>query len=268
MELRRGTVSDRFEKIQATFSSVMNSTNKQIETEELVLSAYQDFRFALKEAEASAYAIADIAKKDWDEKKVNLQAASERISSAQSDQEKSSLELKRDQWISETQKSESIYQIAKDLSENLKVSYNTSEIIFARLQQNIIMKRRIHEQSVSFFSTNEVVFTGLSAAFTSTQGLAESTQALDQMKDGINQSLESLADLGNKQLEASARAGYGATINAKSVEKLANAIVDYQLSMNTLVTKLRDEATANANEVEAVTNAAKERFVELVTKAK
>lgn len=268
MELRRGTVAERFEKIQSTFASVMKSTSEQISTEEFVLTAYQDFRFSIKEAESAAYSIVDKATAAWEAKKTELQAATDRIATAQSAPEKSSFELARDQLIAQVQTAESVYQIAKDLAENLKVAYNTSEIIFARLQQNIAMKRRIHEQSVSFFSTNEMVFTGLSAAFTSTQGLAESTQALDSMKAGVNQSLEALADLGGQQLEASARAGYGATIDAKSVSKLADAIVEYQSSMNTLVAQLREEATANANEIESVTNAAKDRFVALVTKAK
>ena len=268
MELRRGTVAERFEKIQTTFASVMKSTSEQISTEEFVLTAYQDFRFSIKEAESAAYSIVDKASAAWEASKAELQTANDRIATAQTAPEKSSFELARDQLIAQVQTAESVYQIAKDLAENLKVAYNTSEIIFTRLQQNIAMKRRIYEQSASFISTNEMVFTGLSAAFTSTQGLAESTQARDALKSGVNQSLEALADLGGQQLEASARAGYGATIDAKSVAKLADAIVDYQSSMNTLVAQLRDEATANANEIESVTNAAKDRFVALVTKAK
>lgn len=267
MQLRRGTVSDRFDKIQVTFADVMKSTNEQISTEEQILTAYQDFRFSIKEAESAAYKIVEKATTEWDAKKAELQAASDKVAAAQSPSEKSSLELARDQLINQVQIAESLYQIAKDLAENLKVSYHTSEIVFARLQQNIAMKRRIYEQSVAFFATNETVFTGLSAAFTSTQGLSESTKALEELKNGVNQSLEVLADLGNTQLEASARAGYGKTIEASSVARLAEAIIEYQSSMNTLVTQLREEATANANEIESATNSAKTRFVELVNKA-
>lgn len=267
MNLKRGTVSERFEKIRTTFQGVIHSTSEQIATEESVLSAYQDFRFSLKEAEASAYTIADKAAAILQETKNKLESASAEVASASNAPDKSRLELARDQLITNVQAAESVYQIAKDISENLKISYNTSELVFERLQQNIAMKRRIHEQSVTFFSTNEIVFTGLSAVFTSTQGLAEGTQALDQMKAGVNQSLEVLADLGGQQLEASARAGYGPTISASSVAKLATAIVDYQSSMQTLVAQLREESTTNANEIETITNDAKARFVELTTRA-
>lgn len=190
VELRRGTVAERFEQIKRTFASVMQSTDKQIATEETVLTAYQDFRFSIKEAEVAAHAITDKALLALEAVKADLHKASARIDAVQNAGERSSAELARDQLISQLQSAESLYQIAKDLAENLKISYNTSELVFARLQQNIALKRRIHEQSISFFSTNEIVFTGLSAAFTSTQGLSESTQALEQMKQGINQSLD------------------------------------------------------------------------------
>jgi hypothetical protein len=268
MELRRGTVSERFGEIQKTFAAVMEDTNDQILMEESVLSAYLDFRFSIKESESSAYLILAKAEQEWAARKNDLVAAGEKIKVATDQAEKSKFELERDQLLAETQSSETLYQIAKDLAENLKVAYNTSELVFARLQQNIGMKRRIYEQSVTFFTTNEVVFTGLSAAFTSTQGLAESTHALESMKRGLNQSIEALADIGGTQLEASTRAGYSGTVDAKSVAKLANAIVEYQQTLGSLVTDLRKEATTNAEEIETATNAAKESIVALLAKAK
>lgn len=268
MEMRRGTVSERFGEIQKTFAAVMEDTNDQILMEESVLSAYLDFRFSIKESESSAYTILAKAEQEWEGKKTDLVAAGEKINAATNQAEKSKFELERDHLLAETQSTETLYQIAKDLAENLKVAYNTSELVFARLQQNIGMKRRIYEQSVTFFTTNEVVFTGLSAAFTSTQGLAESTNALESMKRGVNQSIEALADIGGTQLEASTRAGYSGTVDAKSVAKLANAIVEYQQKLNSLVTDLRKEATTNAEEIETVNNAAKESIVALLAKAK
>lgn len=268
MELRRGTVSERFGVIQNTFAEVMEDTNNQILMEESVLAAYLYFRFSIKESESSAYMILAKAEQDWEAKKIEIVAASEKIKTASNQAEKSKFELERDHLLAQTQSSETLYQIAKDLAENLKVAYNTSELVFARLQQNIGMKRRIYEQSVSFFSTNEVVFTGLSAAFTSTQGLAESTHALESMKRGLNQSIEALADIGGTQLEASAKAGYSGTIDAKSVAKLANAIVEYQQSMSSMISDLRKEATSTAEEIETATNASKESIVALLAKAK
>ena len=81
---------------------------------------------------------------------------------------------------------------------------------------------------VSFFGTNEVVLTALSATFTGMFGLHESTQALESMKKGIDQSLETLSEIGSKVQEAALKAGYGPTISAAAVKKLVDSVVTYQ----------------------------------------
>jgi hypothetical protein len=45
------------------------------------------------------------------------------------------LELARDERLRELQQAEDSYQIAKDLSDNLTVGYNASEVVMARLVQ-------------------------------------------------------------------------------------------------------------------------------------
>ena len=50
------------------------------------------------------------------------------------------------------------YQIAKDLAENLSISYNTTEVVMARLRQITDAKERVYRQAVTFFGTNETVF--------------------------------------------------------------------------------------------------------------
>ena len=91
------------------------------------------------------------------------------------------MELERDQKLRELQDEDKRFQIAKDLAENLSVSYNTTEVIMARLMQSTEIKERVYSQAVSFFGTNETVFTALNASFTSLQGLHESTRTLEAM---------------------------------------------------------------------------------------
>ena len=57
----------------------------------------------------------------------------------------------------------------------------------ARLMQTTQAKERVYQQSISFFSTNETVFTALSASFTGLFGLHESTETLNAMKEGMSQ---------------------------------------------------------------------------------
>lgn len=267
IKLRRGTVTDRFFAIKTTFTDVIAGTNQQLEKESIVLSAYQNFRFAIKEAEAAAAVIFQRTKDNLAQCKLNAEQAEHQISGATDDLQRSSLELARDTSLSAVKNAEDDFQLAKDLFENLKISYNTSEVVFARLQQNLDMKKRIQQRSVTFFSTNETVFTALAAAFTSTQGLAESTHALEMMQSGVNKSIEALASVGTKQLEASVRAGYGATIDAQSVKALVSSIVEYQSTLTSMVSELRDEASRNALEIEQYTNEAKSKFSTLTAKA-
>ena len=122
--------------------------------------------------------------------------------------ERARLELARDEKLRALQNEERRYQIAKDLSDNLTVGYNTSEVIMARLMQTTSAKERVYQQSVSFFSTNESVLTALSASFTGLHGLHESTQTLNTMKEGVSQSLETLSEIGGKVQEEALKAGY------------------------------------------------------------
>ena len=138
------------------------------------------------------------------------------------------------------------YQIAKDLSDNLTVGYNTSEVIMARLMQTTSAKERVYQQSVSFFSTNESVLTALSASFTGMHGLHESTQTLNTMKEGIYQSLETLSEIGGKIQEEALKAGYGPTIRAESVKKLVDSVVNYQERSREIIEEMRKLSTQNA----------------------
>ena len=61
----------------------------------------------------------------------------------------------RDEELRPTQDEDKRYQIAKDLSDNLTIGYNTSEVIMARLMQTTNAKERVYAQAVSFFSTND-----------------------------------------------------------------------------------------------------------------
>ena len=101
--------------------------------------------------------------------------------------ERARLELVRDEHLRRTQDEEKRYQIAKDLSDNLTIGYNTSEVIMARLLQTTNAKERVYAQAVTFFSTNDSVLTALKASFTGMFGLHESTQTLEVMKEGMSQ---------------------------------------------------------------------------------
>ena len=54
MKVTRGDIASRFEKIKDTYLEVTDATRDQIQREQLVLKAYQDFRGAMKQSEGMA----------------------------------------------------------------------------------------------------------------------------------------------------------------------------------------------------------------------
>ena len=268
MKITRGDIPSRFEKIKDTFQEVTVDSKDQIQREQTILEAYRDFRTALKEAQVMALQLLKKAEAGLAGAKARLDEASKALeTNTNTDQEAvAKLELARDQRLRELQDEDKRYQVAKDLAENLSVSYNTTEVIMARLVQSNEVKERVYSQAVTFFNTNETVFTALNASFTSLQGLHESTRTLEAMKEGVNQSLETLADVGGKVQEDALKAGYGPTLKAESVKKLVDAVVNYQDKSRALIAELRDLSTKNEQEISAAVEAGKRRLVEL-TKA-
>jgi hypothetical protein len=266
MKMTRGDIAQRFGKIKDLYLDVQKETNLQIEKEHLILEAYMDFRGAMKQSEVLALDVLKTAEGKLEEAKAKMTVASEKVAAyAGTDPaERSTLELERDEELRRLQAEEKRYQIAKDLSDNLTVGYNTSEVIMARLVQTTNAKERIYAQSVSFFGTNEVVLTALTATFTGMHGLHESTQTLEAMKKGVDQSLEVLAEIGGKVQEAALKAGYGPTISAAAVKKLVDSVVNYQERSIGIIAEMRTLATKNSAEIRDAVEDGKKRLAHLV----
>ncbi len=177
--------------------------------------------------------------------------------------ERARLEMARDEAVRALQSTDKKYQLAKDLSDNLTISYNTSEVVMARLLQTTNTKERVYSQAVTFFTTNETVLTALSASFTGMFGLHESTQTVEAMKEGVSKSLEVLADVGGEIQEAAVRAGYGPTIRADAVKKLVDSVVNFQEKSREIIEEMRVQSTANANEIRTAVEDGKRRMARL-----
>lgn len=264
-QVTRGDIPDRFRKIKETYLEVTGDTKDQILREEKILESYKDFRGALKEAQVTAFQLLKMAEVSLRAFKGRLEEANQALSSYNDgDREQiARLELARDERLREIQDEDRRYQIVKDLAENLSVSYNTTEVVMARLMQSTNVKERVYSQAVSFFGTNETVFTALNASFTSLQGLHESTRTLEAMKKGVNQSLETIADVGGKVQEDALRAGYGPTLKAASVKKLVDSVVGFQEKSRILIAEMRELATRNELEISRVVEEGKRRIADL-----
>jgi hypothetical protein len=270
MKIARGDIPARFDKIKSLYLDVTKSTKDQIQRENTILDAYRDYRGALKQSEVLALEVMKVAQGKLEDAKKTLQASSDKVGSFQGTEpaERAKLELERDEHLRLMQDADKRYQISKDLSDNLTVGYNTSEVIMARLMQTTNAKERVYAQAVSFFSTNDSVLTALKASFTGMFGLHESTQTLEVMKEGVSKSLEVLSEVGDKVQEAAVRAGYGPTVRADAVKKLVDSVVNFQEKSLQIVAEMRDLSTKNSAEIRDAVEDGKRRMAKLVTEGK
>ena len=269
MKITRGDIPSRFAKIKETYLEVAAATRDQIERERTILDAYRDFRVALKEAQVLGFELLQSAEQALEHKKRALEKAAAVLDGYTGDDaaERAGYELARDLALQAVQDEDKRYQVAKDLAENLSISYGTTEVVMARVAQIAECKERVYAQSVTFFGTNETVFTALSASFTGMHGLHEGTQTLEAMKAGMNKSLEALGEIGTEIQEAALRSGYGPTLRAESVKKLVDAVVDYQERSRSIIEEMRDLAARNEAEITAATESGKRRLAALHERA-
>ena len=270
MKVTRGDIATRFDKIKDTYLEVTDATRDQIQREQLVLNAYQDFRGAMKQSEVMALEVLEKGQQKLDAARADVESAMQAVEAYQGDDaaERARLEMARDEQVRALQDTEKRYQIAKDLSDNLTVSYNTSEVVMARLMQTTNAKERVYSQAVSFFSTNETVLTALTASFTGMFGLHESTQTVEAMKEGVSRSLEDLAEIGGKVQEAAIKAGYGPTVRADAVKKLVDSVVNWQTRSHEIIEEMRKQSTANAAEIRDAVEDGKRRLARLAEQGK
>jgi hypothetical protein len=265
MKVSRGDIAQRFNRIRDIYLSVSGDTKDQIDREHTILEAYRDFRGALKQAEVMALELLELATRHLDERKTALSAATKELEafSEGTPADRARLELARDEKLRDLQNEERRYQIVKDLSDNLTISYSTSEVVMARLMQTTQAKERVYQQSISFFSTNETVFTALSASFTGLFGLHESTETLNAMKEGMSKSLETLSEIGDRVGEEAVKAGYGPTIRADAVKKLVDSVVQFQERSRTIINEMRIASTKNSAEIRDAVEDGKRRLASL-----
>jgi hypothetical protein len=270
MKISRGDVADRFDKLRATYLDVTKDTKDQVDREHAILEAYRDYRGALKQAEVLALEVLKTATAKLEDARTALKTATDKVAQFAGNEpaDRARLELERDEMLRTMQDEEKRYQIAKDLSDNLTISYNTSEVVMARLAQTTTAKERIYAQSITFFSTNDTVLTALKASFTGLFGLHESTATLNAMKEGVSKSLETLSEIGDKVQEEALRAGYGPTIRADAVKKLVESVVGYQERAQSIIEEMRKAATRNSAEIRDSVEDGKRRIAKLIADGK
>lgn len=269
MRIRRGSPHSRFEKIVDVYKNVTEDTAHQLERERAIMEGYIEFRFALKEAEVASQDLFELQTPRLQEAQETLVGAQRAVDELPQDvdaSERSRLELARDEARRRAEDEDRTYQLLKDITENLAVGYDVGETLITKLKQTHDVKERVYRRAVTFFTTNEHVFTILSTVYTAQHGLHEATEATEAMAEGANRGLEDVAELGRELERAALKAGYGSTIKAESVEKLVQAISEFQVESLTMIADLRRESDQNAREVRRVVEEGKQKYRETLAR--
>jgi uncharacterized protein YaaN involved in tellurite resistance len=268
-EATEGDIADRFKKIEDRFEQVTTALEAQLKGEAEILSAYKLFRNALGRSHVAALEIKkklDVILADAKTKATTAQAA---VDAAPSGDEAArvTLALERDAANDQRDREDSRWQVAKDLAESLQIAYSVTEVTMKKLEDTSKLKDRIWRRAVTFFATNRSTLAALKANYSATVGLAQGTNALDAMTDGVNKSLEDLADVTGKVNEKAIRSGYGSTIDPNSVAKLVDALIAETEQTIPLIEEMRDAATRAAADIDATVEEGKQRYSELANKS-
>lgn len=111
------------------------------------------------------------------------------------------------------------------------------------------------------------MITSLDASLTATAGLRESSRTVDALSEGMNRSLEALAESGTSVKKEAIKTAYGPGIRAASVRKLVDSMVAFQTESVTAIKELRAESTKNADEIESIVDEGKRKFIQITTSA-
>ena len=174
--------------------------------------------------------------------------------------------MSRDEARHAYEKEDKTYQLLKDIAENLEIGYDVGETLITKLKQTHDVKERVYRRAVTFFTTNEHVFTILGTVYTSQHGLHEVTQATEAMKEGVNKGLEDIADLGRELERAALKAGYGSTIDPQSVQKLVDAISGFQIESLQMITELRQESEESTRAIRQSVERGKKKYQQTLAK--
>lgn len=261
MTMSRGTIPQRFRKIEKVFKEVILDTDKALVREQMILEAYMDFRGALQASQVSAQQMLKVQAPVVEKAQANYIEAAKRASEEGINaEERAKRELVRDTAQRVFEAEERKQDVCKRISENLLISYNASESVMAALAQTHKTKRAVNDQSKIFFTTNANLFTAIETTINSQIGTREATKSLQAMTGGMNNMLEVIAEQTGKVNSAAINAAHGSTIKASSVAKLVDAVTSFQLESRRLANEARLEATKNAEEIVRITDEGKKKI--------
>ena len=251
MRVRRGDIQERYENIVTTLTDVQVKSQKKLHATRNIMGAFEEYRIAVKEATMVAEKIRDAARADMEEAGKDL---NDIVSELQDEnaEHRNELEMLRDENARAFRATDRRFQFATDLYQNLEIAYHTGNAVMARTAQIGQALDRIWSQSVSFLATNSGTLTTLQVAFDALKATNSMTRAHQAMKKGLNQQILDLAETGTKIQTAAIREGYAPNIEADTLKKLMDSIVQYSQDVVGIINEERDRAEVNHGRIRQI----------------
>lgn len=252
MKATRGDIPERFARIRADYAELAGDTQDCIEREQIVITAYREFRAALQDAQSLGLHVLERADAVLRVAKAALQDAAAAIDAQITDDRVAiaELELARDLSLRALQDEGRRQLIARDLAESLTAARNASDVIAARLMQLADGVQRMHAQSTTFFGTHEPVFTALSASFSGMHGLHHAAAPGD-----------------SDASQAITEAAPGPNLRAASVKSVVASVRSFQRKLIEVIDELRAWTDGNRREIDGALDEHKRRMAALAVAA-
>ena len=245
IKLKRGSVPERFNQIKKNYQVVAKNTADQLAREHSIVEAYQYYRLALKQAEIVCLELLNQSEENLAQAEFTLQQAQNKANNSIhiESTEQALSQLQHTEALRHLQIEEKCYQTIKQLYGYLVASYRATESVLTRLQQMLALKDEIYQQSVTFFTANEMAFTSLATEFKTVGREFGNVKILETMQSGLSNNLHIPAQTETKQIEQGLEKNNGTNIQQHSVHHMIDAIVLYQQSSQQLIDELSNKRT-------------------------
>ncbi|MFZ5955504.1 MAG: hypothetical protein ACOYT4_03690 [Nanoarchaeota archaeon] len=266
VEFKRGTIPDRMQKIKEIYSGVCKDTQAQINIVSNILEAYLDFRTAIKQSEGIACELKEFQKSKLEQAKENLKSAQNLLENykEENQQKKIEFEIARDNAIRTAKVEENKYNLLEQIAQHLGTAYQIEEVGIQKVEQTNSVKKQIYMKAVAFYETNKPVLSIMGLALTTEEGLFEATKTIEIMKEQMDSTLQDLAEFGKVDVH-SAQVAHESMYKPETIERLINAINQYEREIGNTVTEARKQAEQDFLRISQSVEAGKKERVKIIT---
>jgi len=250
----RGTLHERFEKVQGLAEKTFENTESQVIRERALLDAYSDLKAGMKASSLLVEKIKVLVQARIEKEKSDLAdtlKAKEDVSN-QSSIVMLEADIAVDDALRCVEKSERVMMSLDALIYHFSHSLIFGEMVHMRQQQVTEAKECLWRHSSQFVSTNGSMFTGLQATLRSTLELNEATKMMTTLSGVNNKSAKLLSSHGNAVQTNAIEASFKTGLKIETVRQLVSSIADYKNKSQDLIANLQRKSMQEEHAIHSI----------------